>query len=372
MTRRIVHLIDTGGPGGAETVFSTLVERLHGGAWDSVPVVPEPGWLEEHLEGSGFEPICLASRSSFDLEYLRRLVGLFRRLEADLVQTHLLGSSLYGGIAARICGIPVVSTFHGSVDIVANSLRDTIKKHLVLRNSGRVVFVSESLRDRFVSGESSTFSRTEVIHNGIDPEIFARHGDGSFRREIGVEEGQFLIGAVGNLRPVKNYELFLCTAARIRREGAGEYRFVIVGEGHGRLRERLLALREDLGLRDVVRFVGFREDVPRILADLDLYLLTSSSEGFSLSLVQAMASGLPVVSTRCGGPEEIIADGVHGRLVDGDRPEDLAEAVLVLAEDPDTARSLGGAARRHAGEVFGVERMVEAYDALYRRCLRGP
>lgn len=372
MTRRIVHLIDTGGPGGAETVFSTLVERLDGGDWDSVPVVPEAGWLEDHLEAAGREPVRLTPGGSFDLEYALRLVRLFRRLEADLVQTHLLGSSLYGGIAARICRIPVVSTFHGTVDVAPDSLRDGVKMHLVLRNSDHVVFVSESLRDRFVSGGSSVLSRTEVIHNGIDPETFAARGDGSFRREIGVEEGQFLIGAVGNLRPAKNYELFLRAAARIREDGAGEYRFVIVGEGHGRLREKLLALREDLGLRDVVKFAGFREDVPRILADLDLYLLTSSSEGFSLSLVQAMASGLPVVSTRCGGPEEIISDGVHGRLVDGSRPEDVAEAVLGLAEDPEMARRLGREARRHVGEVFSVERMVEAYDALYRRCLQVP
>jgi glycosyltransferase involved in cell wall biosynthesis len=145
------------------------------------------------------------------------------------------------------------------------------------------------------------------------------------------------------------------------------YQFVIVGEGAGALREELMSLRDRLGIRDAVHFAGFREHVERILQNLDLFLITSRSEGFSLATVQAMASGIPVVATRCGGPEEIVSDGVSGLLVDTDSPNQITEAVERLMRDGELRQRLARAARESAQNEFSTNTMVARYEALYGR-----
>lgn len=364
----VAHLIDTGGPGGAETVFRTLVERLDPTRWESIPVVPRSGWLDESLRDAGASPVRLASDRSFDAGYLTRLVRLLRKHRVDLIQTHLFGAAVYGNLAGRVCGLPVVSTFHGSVDVTGKGVLKRLKFQIIDRSKSRAVFVSSSLRDELARRSGLRPERSHVIHNGIDPNVFNGEADGGFREDIGVAPEDVLVGAVGNLRPAKDYELLLRAAALLRREDI-PYRFVIVGEGKGRLLERLRTLRATLGLEDVVVFAGFREDVPRVMADLDIYLLTSSSEGFSLSTVQALASRLPVVATRCGGPEEIISNGEHGLLVEPGRPEAVADAIRGLARSPHRAHKLARAGRRLVEEKFTVDRMVEAYGRLYEGCL---
>lgn len=366
---RVVQLIDTGGPGGAETIFSVLARGLSDAGWTTIPVVPESGWLEDRLERAGLETVRQAARRSFDGGYLWRLVRLVRETGADLVHAHLLGSSVYGSMAAALNGLPAVCTFHGAVDVADPGLLDRTKFRLVDRLSSRVVFVSESLHRQLVGRMGITRAGTEVIPNGVDSARFPSSGDGGFRRELGVEDDEVLVGAVGNVRPAKDYGVFLRSAARLR-ERSDRYRFVIVGEHDNRLCEELREEQRRLGLDGAVTFTGLRDDVPELLADLDVFVLTSSSEGFSLSTVEALAAGRPVVATRCGGPEEIVTDGVDGRLVEPGSPEAVAEAVEEMVGNPENARRMAANGRRTVKREFSVDRMVARYEALYEDCLR--
>lgn len=367
--RRVVHLIDTGGPGGAESIYGALAAGLEARGWQAVPVVPEPGWLQDRLRAGGLDPVLLESRRSFDVAYLVRLVRMLRRTDADLVHAHLLASSVYGSVAAVLCGLPSVCTFHGTVDVTPASASSRLKLWMLDRPDGRVVFVSEALRRRICADNPLDADRTRVIHNGIDVDRYRRVEGGAFRRELGVDPEHVLVGAVGNVRPAKDYRLFLEVAERLR-ERDPRYRFVVVGDRQNELGRELERQCSARGLDDVLTFAGLRDDVPEVLAGLDLYLLTSSSEGFSLSTVEAMASGLPVVATRCGGPEEIIEDGVDGRLVEASSARALAEAVGALARDSERARRMGRAARRTAEKRFSVDRMIEGYADLYDRLVR--
>lgn len=368
MGRRAVHLIDTGGPGGAETVFSELAARLPRAGWEVVPVVPEPGWLRDRLTTGGLDPVLLESDRSFDVAYLVGLIRLLRRSGADLVHAHLLASGVYGSLAAGLCGLPAVCTFHGTVDVEPASALTDLKLRLLDLLGTRVVCVSEDLRRRICAPSPLDAEEATVIHNGIDVDRYRTAGDGGFRRELGVEPDDVLVGAVGNVRPAKNYELFLEVAERLH-GGDSRYRFVVVGDNDNELGRALEPSCSARGLEEVVSFVGLRDDVPEILADLDVYLLTSSTEGFSLTTVEAMASGLPVVATRCGGPEEIIEDGVDGRLVEAGSADALVGAVRELAASPEAVRRMGRRARRKAAAEFSIERMVDGYAALYEDCL---
>lgn len=366
--RTILHLIDTGGPGGAETVFLDLVCRLDRERWRSVAVVPEEDWLAEALRRRGEEPLLVPTRGPFDFGYLRSLIQLVRREGVSLIHTHLFSTSVYGSVVGAVCRVPVVCTFHGQADAAGERFRRA-KLQILNRSGSRVVFVSESLRRFFLELGGLNPARTEVIYNGIDTEQFAPRADRSFRDEVGVGPDEPLIGAVGNVRESKDYPNFLRAAALLHRRDP-RYRFVVVGDSRpSPLMSEVLALRAELGLESVVTFTGFREDVERVMAALDVFVVSSSAEGFSLTTVQAMAAGLPVVATRCGGPEEILRNGDVGVLVPTRSPEALADAVQRLVDRPAERRRITLAARAEAESRFALTSMVSGYETLYERCL---
>lgn len=366
--RNVLHLIDTGGPGGAETIFLNLVERLDSTRWGSVAVVPERDWLWESLEARGLNPTLVPTEGSFDLRYLRRLWAIVRRHEVELIHAHLLTASVYGSAIGALLGISVVCTFHGQVDLSSGDVYRSTKLRIINRRKNRVVFVSESLRRTFLETSGLDADRTAVVYNGIDTDEFSPGDDRTFREEMGIRADEILIGAVGNVRFAKDYPNLLRAAALLRERGL-PVRFVVVGDTRSPLFDEVIALRNQLHLEDSVVFAGFQEDVPRVMRSLDLYMISSSAEGFSLSTVQAMASGVPVVATRCGGPEEIVQDGVNGRLVPRGRPDAMAVALETLITDPGRARMLALAGRERARLRFSLDAMVDGYDRLYGDCL---
>ena len=365
MNPSVLHLIDTTGPGGAETVFVDLASGIGARGYSSFAVVAKEGWVADALRERGLEPLIAPTVGSFDLRYLVRLVSIIRSRKIDLVQAHLLTSSVYGGIAARLCGIPAVCTFHGRPDVGSKSRWLSLKFRLLEWVAAKIVFVSETLRVAFLSDTGFRPSAGSVVHNGIDPTVFATEADPTVRSELGVRDDEFLIVSVGNIRPAKSYDMLLHAARRVVDAGI-PCRFVVVGHPKKELLNELITLRSELGIDAIVAFVGFRADVPRLLAASDLFLLTSQTEGFSLATVQAMAAGLPVVVTRSGGPEEIVQDGVSGRLVDCGNARDIADAIVELFRDPTLARRFAAAGAITVRERFTRRAMIDGYVRLYR------
>ncbi|HEX8242023.1 MAG TPA: glycosyltransferase, partial [Longimicrobium sp.] len=305
--RTVLHLIDTGGPGGAETVVLDLVDGLDPGRWRSVVALPIRDWMHGQLTARGHEPVLLPSDGSLNLRYLAGIVRTVRRHRVDLVHAHLFGSAVYGRLAGLLCGVPVVATLHGEGDIAPDE-RFRAAKLRLLNGCRSVVLVSERLRDSFVEKGYVRPERSRVIANGVDTERYRPRPRRGLRAELGVPDDAFLVGAVGNLRPAKGYEVLLQAAALLKARGA-PCRCVVVGQLQEPLHGQLLALRTALGVEDEVRFLGFRDDVEEVLPEFDVYAITSHSEGLPLSTLQAMATGLPVVATRCGGPEQIVVPG---------------------------------------------------------------
>ena len=362
--RTILHLIDTTGPGGAETVFTDLVRGLDPTRFRSVVVTAGPGWVEDTVRESGVAGHTIPQRGKFAVGYARRLRALMRLEQVDLVHAHLVGASVYAGLAALGTAIPVLGTIHGHADLPISDRLALLRYGVLRLGASHVVAVSEALRQAFVGRAHFPAIRTSVIYNGIDLDCFVPGNTPAFRRELGIGPDEFVFGALGNVRAPKAYDVLLRAAALLATETAS-CRVVIVGDTSGSVFPELQRLHTSLGLGDRVIFAGFRRDVPQVLRGFDALALSSRTEGFSLATVQAMATAIPVVATRSGGPEEILEDGVTGLLVPTDDPAALAAAMRRVRDDASLRLRLSASGPPAVMARFDRRAMLEAYQRLY-------
>jgi glycosyltransferase involved in cell wall biosynthesis len=364
----VVHVIDTGGPGGAETVFLHCATRLDPSRFTCTAVIDNDNWLAEQIRASGNEPLIVPARGSFNFKYLRRIAEIAHHAKAHLICAHLYGSAVYASGVGVLNRIPVISVFHGGVDVASRNRFGALKAAIVRRGSRKVVFVSRNLRTELNRVLRIPDARSTVIPNGIDTTVFSPGRDHSIRSELGLPSDSILVGAVGNIRPAKAYDVFLRAARRLA-DRSDRFYFAIAGQNRGALADELMRLRSELKLDRRVFFLGLRANVATVMRNLDVFALSSRSEGFSIACVEAMACGIPVVATRCGGPEEIL-DSESGILVARENPDELAEAIGRLAEDPKTAHLMTFAAMERARREFSLETMVARYEALFENVIR--
>lgn len=362
--KNILHAIDTSGPGGAETVFLALARGLDPTKYRSYAVIKSEGWVAGQLRKFGLEPFFADAKGSFNLRYLYQLVRIIRKYKIDIVQSHLFGSNVYCSLAGWICRVPVISVFHGAVDVNPNSKLLRTKFHILNRGSAKVVCVSQSLSNTMLKSGMLAHHKSVVIYNGIDTHLFRPQRNQYLKNQLNLTANDIIIGAMGNIRRPKAYDVLLHAAALLVKKST-YYKFMIAGDGSGRLYEDLLKLREELGLKAHVFFLGFQEDVAQVLNNFDIFLLSSTTEGFSIATIEAMACGLPVVVTRSGGPEEIVTHGENGLLVDVASASQIAGAITLIANDAALKTRLVQNARANVMARFSMDSMLHAYENLY-------
>ena len=223
-------------------------------------------------------------------------------------------------------------------------------------------------QEQIMAGRGIDPGKVVSIYNGIDPERFKAEFDrGAYRRDLGLNDNRKVVLTVGSLIERKRVDLFIRAAAEVLKKEKGAV-FLIVGEGP--LLKPLGALVEELGLAAHVRFLGSRSDVDRLLRISDIFVLSSSAEGFPLVNIEACAAGAAVVSTDVSGVSELIKDGETGYLVRPGDAQMLAEKVLMLLQDPDKAKTVAARAQEIVFEQFSLDKMVNSYYALYGKLLK--
>jgi glycosyltransferase involved in cell wall biosynthesis len=223
--------------------------------------------------------------------------------------------------------------------------------------------VSNQLGGRFHKEVGVNRERMRTIYNGIDTDAFHKQNNlEELRSELRLPEGAPIVGMVGNLYPVKGYPYFIRAMKHVKKDFP-DVRVIICGRG--KLQRELELLANECGLADSLSFLGFRADVPRLLRLMDVFVLSSLTEGLSLSILEAMAAGKPTVVTDVGGNHEIVVEEETGFLVPSENPVVIAEKVCLLLHDRALGREMGRKGRQRTLDLFSREKMVQAYQELY-------
>jgi len=314
----------------------------------------------------------IAARRPYPLTALR-LARWLRRERIEVVHAHLFDASILGMIAAVLARTPVriVTRHHGELHHLLRKPLHVFVDRLAARLAHRVVAVSQANRQMLIEQEGVPPSKIEVIHNGILLERFeeaARHSAAAIRQGLGLT-GEIVLTVPGRLSWQKGQRQVLAALPAISLAISQRIVLLLAGEGPDKGQLELEAVR--LGVRERVLLLGFRDDLPRVLAASDAVVLPSLMEPFGQVLVEAMAVGFPVVATATAGPAEIVTDGVDGLLVPPGSAERLAGAVIRLLNDSALADRLVSAGRRRAAE-FDIRRIASRHELLYREVRASP
>ncbi len=382
---RIIARLNIGGPA-VQAISLTALLRPRGYETRLVRGVegPDEGTMDHLAEQLGVVPTFLPEMrrdpGRDDLHALTALVRMMRRDRPQIVHTHAAKAGTLGR-AAVLVAFPlrrrrpvVVHTFHGHSLSGYFSPRKTqvfrAIEQVLARSCDVLVAVSEEVRDDLVRLRVAAAGQIDVVPLGLDLARFGADEDraarrAALRREWGLSDGDEVVTLVARLVPIKRVDRFLDVAGRLLdRERA---RFVVVGGGE--LRDELMRSPAAQALGERLVWAGFRLDIADVCFASDVVLLTSDNEGTPVSLIEAQAAATAVVSTDVGGIRSVVRDGETGLLAGREDVDGLARATRALLDDPERARRMGAEGRAQVLRRFGVERLVDDIDALYRRLL---
>ena len=360
-------VVDSLEVGGAERHVVDLAAALSLRAHEVKVACSVPGDLSGLLEEANVPVLPLLDqlvKRRVSAPYARGLRRLVKEERFDLVHAHIYASAAAAAIATVGTGVPLVVTEH--TEAGWRGRRARLVSRWFCRRVSRVIAVSGAVRRRLVQQDDVPPEKIAVIPNAVpaSPE----KGPGAPPLQDELRDGP-LVGVLARLQPEKGVATFLKAAARVA-EDAPRARFLVAGDGP--LRAELQALVVRLGLEENVRLLGFRPDPRALIGLLDVLVVPSHTEGAPLVVLEAMASGVPVVASAVGGIPDQVRNGVDGLLVPPSDPASLGDAVLELLEDPGLASRMGAAGHRKSATEFSHAKMVERVTEVYRTALGLP
>ncbi|MFV2067831.1 MAG: glycosyltransferase [Pirellulales bacterium] len=365
---RVLHALLSLECGGMEHIVVDLVRcGVEAGQRVEVLCLERPGELASRLSEWGIPVHCLEKRPGIQLRLRGAILRLLRAARPDVIHTHQIGTLFYVGPAARRAGISaIVHTEHGSE--YNGRWKTRWLARLAARHAERFFCVSDDTVQHVLGHRVVAKCKVDVIHNGIDVDLFesACSEREPIRRDLAIPSAALVIGTVGRLSEIKRQDLLVRAFAGVLKR-IPDAHLLLVGDGPKR--EDLLALSTALGLGEQVHFAGYRADRQRCLAAMDLFALSSDSEGTPLALLEAWATHLPVVATAVGGLPELVEDGKTGVLVPPGDPKSLTEAFTHLLSDETLRTALAEAGHATVRARFTLRAMADRYAQEYRTLL---
>lgn len=363
---RLAFVVNSLDPGGTEKLVVEMSLALADEYEVSVVCLDRPGTWASDLRAQGVPVHCVWRQPGLDLGIPLKLARQFRARGVQIVHAHQCTAWFYSALSRLLHPAPrLLFEEHGRFyPEVENRTRAFVNRWLVRKLTHRCIAVSEDIRERLQRYEGLDAGEIEVIYNGVKPEPPLEGEEReAMRRELGFASDCFVVGTVGRLDPIKNLPMLVESLARAGRE-LPALRGLLIGDGpeFADIQARVAGL----GMADRVRMPGFRNDARRLAQCMDLFVLSSLSEGTSMALLEAMAAGVPVAVTRVGGNPEIVLDGETGWVVPSGSVAHLTAAILEAVRDETKRMAMGLAGRRRFEARFTFDRMIDGYRQCYR------
>jgi glycosyltransferase involved in cell wall biosynthesis len=370
---KVLHLINYPGKGGTERYILSLAEKLHGKGCKFYLGYSEDGPMLKQVKELGIETVHIPMRSPYDLKAATAVKEICKKNLIDVVHTHFLREN-YISIFSRIAGnkAALVNTHHM---LTENSMILRLFNRIFMLMDDKIIAVSCAVRDKMVS-EGIPSPKIEVIYNGVDAEYWGvGNRSMKFREELGISRDDFVITSVARFSEEKGH-VFLLEAIKHYKKLASSnpanigknVKFVLVGDGE--LFDRTRKLAGMLGVSDITVFTGYRSDLKKILLDSDLFVSHSKSEALGISILEALACGLPVVATNAGGPAEIINNTTRcGILTDYGDAERFATAIIKLIADKRLYVTFKNNSIKFVRSKFNLDKTAQETYNLYKSCL---
>ncbi len=366
----LLHVVDHLGTGGAQETLLSLVRHLDRRRFHlEVATLHGQGHYWHTFRRLGVPVYSLSPHKYLPL-YLPKLFLLLKRKKFDLIHCRLTASNLIAKPMAAMLRVPFIFNYDNNdinrrqhkILMLLDRLANLITDHIVVD--------AASTRDFLIWREKVPAEKISVIYNGVDLARFQPASDAAirlaWRRQRGLPENAPVVAGVGRLRRQKNFPLFLRVAGEVLKN-LPEVRFVIAGDGPEK--KDLESLARDLGIADRVNFLGHISDLKKLYEAIDVLLITSLTEGTPLTLLEAMAMGVPVVAARVDGLSEVLEDGQDAYLVPPGEPSPFAQRTLSLLQDQATAQRFSLAALTKVRSRYDAAVMVRQLEDLYLRYL---
>lgn len=367
----VVHVVHSFGTGGLENGLVNLINRSPADRYShAIVCLTESGSFEMRIEKPGIRVISLHRRPGSGLGWYWALLKALKELQPSIVHTRNL-SALEGQIPCLL--LRDVATVHGVhgrdvFDLDGESVKYNLLRRLIRPLVGAYTTVSRDLKEWLINSIGVPENKITQIYNGVDQTMFSpKSEDRPLIAPAGfLTDESTVVGTVGRLAAVKDQKTLVLAFNQVLEmnpEAQGQLRLIIAGDGPQR--DQLEKLIQQLGIVERVWITGERDDIPDILRLLDIFVLPSLGEGVSNTILEAMATGLPIVATSVGGNPELVDEGVNGFLVPRDHPGMLADRIRRLIESPDMRANMGNASLEKVRAEFDWDKTVAGYLAVY-------
>jgi len=365
----ILHVISQLPVGGVENLLLTVLQ--HSDSQKFYPTVcslSDKGVIGKEMEALGVNVLCLNKlRHKFDWTMVKDIYHLIKQLNIQIVFTYQYHSNLYGRIAAHLAKVPcIIASVHNVYTIDKKVHRRIINKCLS-RFTDKIIAVSGSVKEDVMRYDGVPDGKVEIVYNGIDIDRFTDLDESTLRSELGILMETPIIGTVGRLAFQKG-QRYLLEAVSIVKKKFPQIVLLMVGDGP--LKDELKSYAKTLGLDDAVIFTGSRRDIPLLLAAMDIFVLPSLWEGLSISLIEAMAAGKPVIAADIAPIRELINTQEVGMLVPPRNSGAIADTIELLLTEEVLAEEMGIAARKRVFSDFSIETTLSRYEHLFEDILR--
>lgn len=359
---RVAHIINDMEVGGAQTQLANLFLNMDREKFDlRLICLANKGTLGEKLEREGFPVSALGKQGRVHPAMMRRLIRELGQFRPHIVHTTIFTANLWGRIGAVLAGAPIRIS-HEQSTVSLEKKRRRLLDFILAPFTWKVLAVSDDLRGRIQKEEGLSAQKVEVLYNAIDTKAIQQKAK-TPASDLPGRAGR-RVGIVGRLEYRKDHTMLIKAAEKVR-EKMPDVAFLIVGEGPDRA--KLAREIQQRGLGETVHLLGERHDVPALLAAFDIYALSSITEGLSLSILEAMAAGCPVVATRVGGNSELLDEGRAGMLTPPRDERAMADVLLQLLKNPEEARQLAQAGQKRAENLFDILPVTRRLEMLYHQ-----